>query len=78
MFAAIEWGKLLEVIWVSAVLGTAGTALFAVTIYGTSRAQESRRTGQGASALFGAMGLVSLAAFGALVVFAILTILNKS
>ena len=78
MLAAIEWGKLVEVIWVSALLGTIGIALFAVTIYGGSRSAEARRSGEGSRTVFGAVGVVSFAAFAALVVFAIATILNKS
>jgi hypothetical protein len=78
VFAAIEWNKLLEVIWVSALLGTAAIVCFALTIYGASRSSEARRAGQSAHVGFGAMGIVAFAGFGILVVFAIVTILDKS
>ena len=52
MLAVIEWGKIGEVIWVSLVMGVGVVGLFSLAIYGGSRAAESRRTGDGPSALY--------------------------
>jgi hypothetical protein len=78
MPAVIEWGKIGQVIWVSAVAGVLVTALFSVAIYGVSRAAESRRTGTGPTGAFGALAAAALAGFAGVVVFAITVILQKS
>ena len=78
MLAAIEWGKVGQVIWVSALMGVLAILLYAVAIYGGSRAAEARRTGTGSSAAYGAIAVVALACFAGLVVFAITVILQKS
>jgi hypothetical protein len=78
VLAAIEWGKVGEVVWVSALMGVAAIVLYAVAIYGGSRAAEARRTGRGPATAFAALGVLGLTAFGALVVFAITVIVNKS
>ena len=78
MLAVIEWGKIGQVIWVSAVMGVLAILLFAVAIYGGSRAAEARRTNEGPATAYAAVGMVGLAAFAALVIFAITVILHKS
>jgi hypothetical protein len=78
VLAVIEWGKVGEVIWVSAVMGIGVIALFAMAIYGGSRASERRRTSQGSAAPFAALAATGLTGFTAIVVFAIVVILNKS
>jgi hypothetical protein len=78
VLAAVEWNKVGEVIWVSAVMGVAVVVLFAIAIYGGSRATEARRTGDGPATAYAALGVLGLVAFGALVVFAITVILQKS
>ena len=78
MLAVIEWGKIGEVIWVSLVMGVAAVLLFAIAIYGGSRATEARRTNSGSASAYAAVGVLGLAAFAALVVFAITVILQKS
>jgi hypothetical protein len=78
VLAVIEWGKVFEVVWVSALMGIGVIALFAVAIFGGSRATEARRTGRGNAPPFVALAATSLAGFAAVVVFAIVVILNKS
>jgi hypothetical protein len=78
VLAAIEWDKVGEVIWVSALMGVASIVLFAIAIYGGSRSAESRRTGNGSASAYGALGILGFTAFAALVVFAITVILQKS
>lgn len=76
MIAAVEWHLILEVIWVSLAAGIGATTLFALVVYASSRAAEARRMGTN-PALYGALAVLVLAAFLALVALAILEILNK-
>ena len=78
MLAVLEWSTILQVIWVSAVMGVGSIVLFALAIYGSSRSNEARRTGTGSQTGFGAVALVSLLGVAAVVVFAITVILQKS
>jgi hypothetical protein len=76
--AAIEWGKLAEVIWVSLVAGVGVTATFSVVIYGSARAAEASRTGRSSAATaFGALAALAFLVFAAGLVFGVSTILNK-
>jgi len=76
--AAIEWGKLLQVMWVSLVAGVGVTAVFSTVIYGTTRAAESRRDGQAvAAALFGALASFAMLCFISGVIFGVSVILQK-
>jgi hypothetical protein len=75
--AAIDWSKLLEVVWVSLVAGIGVTALFSLVVFGSSRAAEARRAGEN-PAVYGVLALAGLLGFTAVVVFAITVILNKS
>jgi hypothetical protein len=76
-FAAIDWGSVFEVVWVSLVAGVGATTLFSLVVYGTSRASEARREGGNPTA-FGLLALFGGLGFTAVVVFAITVILNKS
>ena len=78
VLAVIEWGKVGEVIWVSAAAGIGVTMLFALGIYGSSRSAECRRTGTGNGTAYAALGAVSLIVFVAVVVFGLTVALNKS
>jgi hypothetical protein len=75
--AAIEWGKLGEVVWVSLVMGVGVVALFAVVVYGGSKVTECRRTGRGIAGYAG-LAAVCMLGFIGVVVFAVAEILNKS
>jgi hypothetical protein len=77
MPAAIEWGLIGEVIWVSLAAGVGVTILFSLVVYGSSRASEARREGDNPT-VFGVLALASMLAVAAVVVFAITVILNKS
>ena len=74
--AVVEWDLILEVVWVSLVAGIGSTAIFSLVVFGTSRATEARREGDN-PAPFGALAIVGLIAFAAVVVFAITVILHK-
>jgi hypothetical protein len=77
--AALEFGKLVEVVWVSLVAGVGVTAVFSLVIFGGAQAAEARRNGHGAAATaYGVLAAVSMAVVAAGVVFAITVILHKS
>jgi hypothetical protein len=76
-FAVIEFGKLLEVMWVSLVAGVGVTAVFSLVIFGSAQAGEARRDGRSGAAAYGALAAISLLVVAAGVVFALRTILNK-
>jgi|1186.fasta_scaffold925105_2 hypothetical protein len=78
MLAVIEWGKVGEVIWVSAVAGIGATALFSLIVYSGSRSAECRRTGNGNGTLYGAISVVSLVVFLAVVIIGLTVALKKS
>ncbi len=78
LLAVIEWGQIFRIIWVSLLFGVGVSVLFAVAIYGSSRATETRRTGEGPTTAFGAVAVVALVSFAAIVVYAISVILQKS
>jgi hypothetical protein len=78
VFAEIEFGKLLEVVWVSLVAGVGVTAVFSLVIFGGAQAAEARRSGRGGAATgYGALAAVSLLIVAAGVAFALSTILHK-
>jgi hypothetical protein len=76
--AAIDWGKLFELVWASALAGVAVAVVYAALIVGVTRASDSRRGGRDVAAT----AYVALAAFAALVLaggvaFGISVILSK-
>jgi hypothetical protein len=78
MLGVIEWGKVGEVIWVSAVAGVGVTVLFALAIYAGSRSAEARRTGNGHGTAYAALSAISLLVFAAVVVIGLTVALKKS
>ncbi len=76
--AAIEWDKLVQVIWVSLLAGVGVTAVFSVVIFGGARAHEARRDGNGGTAtLYTALTVAAFLIFLGGVVFGVTVILNK-
>ena len=66
MFAAVEAGDILSVIWVSLV------------VLGTARSAEARRNGAGTAAIvWGGLAVLAFAAFAATVVFGVHIMLSK-
>ena len=78
LFATVEFGQIVEVIWVSIVAGLLVTGLFATVIHGSARAAEARRTGSGNAAGYATLAALAMAGFLGVAVFAITVILNKS
>lgn len=76
MTAAVEWGKLLEVVWASLAAGIGATVLYSFVVFSSSRAAEARREGSSAT-VFGLLATVALGAFLGLVVLAFVVILEK-
>ena len=77
-FATVEFGQIVEVIWVSLLAGVVVTGLFALVIHGSARAADCRRTGSGPAAAYATLAAVALVGFLAVAVFGITVILNKS
>jgi hypothetical protein len=78
VLAAIEFGQLFKVVWVSLLAGVVVTALFAFVVRAGGRSAEARRAGDGgASALHATLAVIFMAAFTAIVVLGIVIMLKK-
>jgi MFS family permease len=78
MTAAIDVGKLLELVWASALAGVAVAACFSLVIIGVTRADDCRRKRRSGSATaYAALSVVSAAAFFGIAVFGIIVITAK-
>ncbi|MEA2254913.1 MAG: hypothetical protein QOG35_958 [Solirubrobacteraceae bacterium] len=76
--AAIDWGKLLELVWAGGLAGVAVAIAFAVMILGATRATDSRRADRGAAAMgFAVLAVVAGLLFAGGVVFGISVIVSK-
>jgi hypothetical protein len=76
--AAIDWGKLFELVWAAALASFAVATAFAVLIFGATRAADLRRADRGGAAagyaiLAGLAGLI----FAAGIVFGVSIIVAK-
>jgi hypothetical protein len=78
VLAAIEFGQLLKVIWISLVAGVVVTAAFALVVLESGRSAEARRAGEGGSAaLHATLALLCFAAFTAIVAVGLVIMLRK-
>ena len=78
MLAAIEFGQLVEVVWISLVSGVVVTAAFGLVVRESARSAEARRAGEGgAAALHATLALLFFAAFAAFVVVGLVIMLRK-
>jgi hypothetical protein len=76
--AAVEFGQLLKVIWVSLAAGLIVTTAFALVVRSTARAADARRSGDGGTAvLHGTLATIFFLAFCAIVVFGLVIMLKK-
>ena len=76
--AAIDWGKLLELVWASALAGIAVAIVFAALILGGTRASDYRRAQEGATAAaYMALAVVALVVFAVAVVVGVTVMLRK-
>jgi uncharacterized membrane protein len=76
--AEIDWGKLGELVWASALAGIAVAVVFAALILGGTRASEHRRVNEGAiAAAYMALAIVAALGFAGGVAFGISVIVSK-
>lgn len=79
LLAAIEFGKLLQVVWVSLGASIVVTAAFSLVVRESGRSAEARRNGAGgAAALHAGLALLFFTVFAVIVVFGVVTMLRKS
>jgi hypothetical protein len=79
MLAAIEFGQLVKVVWISLVAGIVVTTTFALVVRESARSAEARRAGEGgAAALHATLAALCFAAFAAFVVIGLVIMLKKS
>jgi hypothetical protein len=77
VFAAVELGQLLDVVWVSLVAAVVVTTLFAVVVRESARAADARRTGHGSAALHLGIAILGVVVFATIVVVGVAVMLNK-
>ena len=74
----VDWGSLLQVVWVSLVGGVGLTAVFSVAVLGAVRSVDFVRAGRRVAAgAFGALALVALAASLAAILYGIALMAGK-
>jgi threonine/homoserine/homoserine lactone efflux protein len=78
MIAAIDAGKLFELVWAAALAGVAVAICFSLVIIGAARAEDCRRNRRSGSATaYAALSLIAGAVFLGIAVFAISVITAK-
>jgi hypothetical protein len=78
MIAAIEVGRLFELVWAAALAGIAVAVCFSLVLVGASRAQDCRRHRRAGSATaYAALSVVAGILFLGIAVFAISVITAK-
>ena len=78
MIATVDVGKLIELVWASAIAGVAVAACFSLVIIGVARAEDCRRHRRAGSATaYAALSAVSALLFLGGVAFGIAVIATK-
>jgi hypothetical protein len=76
--AAIDTGKLLELVWAAALAGVAVAVCFSLVIIGYARAEDCRRNRRSGSATaYAALSVLATVGFLGIVVFGISVISTK-
>jgi NCAIR mutase (PurE)-related protein len=75
--SAVDWAKLLEVVWTAALAGIGVTAIFSLAVFGMARSLDTRTDRPGASALYAVVGLAGFAASLAAIVWGVVLITSK-
>jgi hypothetical protein len=79
VFAAVEAGDILEVVWVSLLAGVFVSVSYSCVVLGSARSADARRNHNGTAALMWAgVAALAFAAFAGLVVFGVHIMLSKS
>ena len=76
--AAIDFGKLFELVWAAALAGVVVAGAVSLGLVGFTRAAERRSGGQGAiAAAYGLLGFLGIGTFLGAVVYGISVIVTK-
>jgi hypothetical protein len=79
VFAAVEAGDILEVVWVSLAAAVFVSTVFSFVVVSSARSAEARRNGAGTSAVVWAgFAILAFALFGGAVVYGVHIMLSKS
>ena len=74
----VDWGAVLDVIWVSLLAGVGVTAIFSVGIFAAARTGDLRRDGHGGAATaYAVLTLLAFAAVMAAMVFGVVVMTQK-
>ena len=74
----VDGHALVQLLWVGAAAGTVMTLVFSLAIVGVTRSATSRRAGHaGAATAYGLLGGLCVTLVGALVVLAVVAMLDK-
>ena len=75
---AVDTGLLFQVVWVSLLAGIGISALFSLVIFGSAKAGDARRAGNGgAAAGFFVLAVLAFALFAVGVVLGVQTMIEK-
>jgi hypothetical protein len=78
LLGVVEVGQIVEVIWVSLLAGVVMTTAYSFVVLGTGKSAEARRAGRGGAALaYGALAVLFLGVFAAMVVLGVQIMLTK-
>jgi hypothetical protein len=80
VFAAVEAGDILEVIWVSLVAAVFVSTVFSLVVVGSARSAEARRNGHGSGVVlvWGGLALLAFVLFAGAVGYGVHIMLSKS
>jgi hypothetical protein len=78
VFAAVEAGDILEVIWASLIAGVFVSVAYSFVVLGSARSAEARRNGNGSGAfVWGGVAVLAFALFAAAVAYGVHIMLSK-
>jgi hypothetical protein len=78
LFAAVEGGDILEVVWVSLASAVFVSTTFSVVVVGTGRSAEAGRNGRRSAAfVWAGLAILAFVVFAAAVVFGVHIMLSK-
>jgi hypothetical protein len=76
--AIVDWDKILDLVWTAALAGIGVSVVYAIAVYGATRASDMRRAGRAtAAAVYGVVGLAGFAASCAVIAYGVVLITSK-
>ena len=75
--SAVDWDKLLQVVWTAAAAGIGVTVIFSVAVYGMARSSDVRGDRPGAAAAYALVGVIGLLACLGVMVWGLILITSK-